>query len=55
MTIKRTREILGKLVEDMTDEQIARMIETYGVLADMVLEELKQEQRRNTTKKSYNA
>lgn len=54
MTIKRTRELLGSLVADMSDEEVARMIETYSTIADMILLALKQA-RSKPTNSEYNA
>jgi hypothetical protein len=54
MTVKRTRELLGKLVADMTDDQVQDLINSYIPVVDMLLRSLKQSKLTEKPKKVYN-
>ena len=54
MTIERTRQLLGKLVADMTDDQVQDLINSYIPVVDMLLRSLKQSKLTKKAKKVYN-
>jgi hypothetical protein len=54
MTVQRTREILGKLVADMTDDQVQELINGYIPIIDELLRSLKQSKLSEKHKKVYN-
>lgn len=49
MSVQRARKLLGKEADDMTDEQVAELVEQVHELAKMALEVARQERKKSVS------
>lgn len=55
ITLKSARKILGKLAENISDEELERELETASMIAEIVLMKYKEERGKINTKSAQNA